>query len=95
MSEPHDSIWVWIALAARWRGCEAGENRGGRAKRRLIQAKRARAGPGLAQGSSCGGREGTGVCLAVETTDLGMDPGCKIRWGRGIEEPRGSPGFVS
>ena len=51
MSEPHDSIWVWIALAARWRGCEAGENRGGRAKRRLIQAKRGKSGsrPGPGQ----------------------------------------------
>ena len=52
-----------------------------------------RADAGLVQGGSCGDREGTGVCFAVETTDLGMDPVWNIKWGSESEESWVSPGF--
>ena len=66
---------------------EVGEQGGGWSSRVT------RADAGLVQGGSCGDREGTGVCFAVETTDLGMDPVWNIKWGSESEESWVSPGF--
>lgn len=34
--ERHDSIWVWITLAAGWRWLEGGEDGSGQVRRRLV-----------------------------------------------------------
>lgn len=50
---------------------------------------RDRADAGPAQSGSCGDREGTDVCFAVETTDVGMDPEWNISVGSGRSEEWG------
>ena len=53
----------------------------------LLSGDRADAGP--AQSGSCGDREGTDVCFAVETTDMSMDTEWNISAGGGKSEEWG------
>lgn len=75
------------AAGQRWFGAvktEEGEQEGGWS---LLSGDRVDA--GLAQSGSCGDREGTDVCFAVETTDVCMDPEWNIRAGGGRSEEWG------
>lgn len=84
MRECHASVWVWM-LRRRWFGAmrtDVGEQEGGWSL--LLSGDRADA--GLARSGSCGDREGTDVCFAVEITDVGMDPEWNISAGGGRSE---------
>lgn len=90
MRDFHDLIRVWLTLAAGWRWFGGGENRGRRARGRLVQLHGRRRCPGWQPWRQ---REETGVGFALGPTDLGLNPVWSVRQGREREESRVCPGL--